>query len=117
MFIENRFSSLRPGGWRTAAGLFFSLPPRHEGIEGHKENSDSWCLRVLVAVSLAKATIHVEKAKTAHPARFHFIDFEKKSDLRKKTAISEIVLRLAHIRGKEKQSTLIVDAYGYLNLV
>jgi hypothetical protein len=43
--------------------------------------------------------------------------FEKKFDLQKKKAISEIILRLAHIRGKEKQSTLIVLIYGYLNLV
>src|SRR5437868_4020064 len=87
---------------------FFSLPQSHDGTKGHKENSDSSCRRGFVAVSLAEAAINVEKAPTYHPAKFYLLAIKKNLELRKKNAISEIVLRLAHIRGKEKQSTLIV---------
>jgi hypothetical protein len=97
-----------PAADERPPGFFFSLPQRHDSTKGHKEHSDSSCRRVFVAVSLAKAAINVEKSQIHHPARVYLMAIKKKFELRKKNAISEILLRLAHIRGKEKQSTLIV---------
>jgi hypothetical protein len=108
VYRESLLINDNPAAFRQPPGFFFNLPQSHDGTKGHKKHCDSSCRRVFVAVSLAKAAISVEKAQIYHPARVYLRAIKKKVELRKKNAISEILLRLAHIRGKEKQSTLIV---------